>query len=293
MRLEPRDDWVYWMLLAHYASTETRKRFWQERPDDVGQFLRELPDWDALQAHLVREAMTLNLLCEQGGCLLTIADDAYPDALRQAQGLNPPLVLYALGDVGILHEPPLVALAGSRHASEHALQEAQRLVAELVQEGYHTVTGFARGVDETVAQTTLQYGGKTVGVLAQGLLHRLTQQAARAYMHALNDDRLLLLSELHPNTPWAGKFAMMRNRIVAGLADFLIIVEAGAELSQRDGKTVRSGTFECAKIARKLGRAVYALDLPAEGNRQLLAQGIAQCWAEVSAPSVVEQGTLF
>lgn len=47
MRLEPRDDWVYWMLLAHYASTETRKRFWKERPDDVGQFLRTLPDWDA------------------------------------------------------------------------------------------------------------------------------------------------------------------------------------------------------------------------------------------------------
>ena len=291
MRLEPRDDWVYWMLLAHYASTETRKRFWQERPDDVGQFLRALPDWDALQAHLVHEAMTLNLLCEQGGRLLTIADDAYPDALRQAQGLNPPLVLYALGDVGILHEPPLVALAGSRHASEQALQEAQRLVAELVQEGYHTATGFARGVDETVAQATLQYGGKTVGVLAQGLLHRLTQQAARAYMHALNDDRLLLLSELHPNTPWAGKFAMMRNRIVVGLADFLIIVEAGAELSQRNGKTVRSGTFECAKIAHRAGRPVYALDLPAAGNKQLLAQGIAQRWGEPTPHP--QQGALF
>jgi DNA processing protein len=293
MRIEPRDDWVYWMLLAHYASSETRKRFWQERPDDVGQFLREQPDWDALEPRIVQEALTLNLLCEQGGCVLTFAEAAYPDTLRQARDASPPLVLYALGDVGILHEPPLVALAGSRNASERALHEAQRITAELVQEGYHTVTGFARGVDETVAQATLQHGGKTIGVLAQGLLHRLTQQAARAYMHALNDDQLLLLSELHPTTPWSGRFAMMRNRIVAGLADFLIIVEAGAELSQRNGKTVRSGTFECAKIARKLGRAVYALDLPAEGNRQLLAQGIAQCWAEVSAPSVEEQGTLF
>jgi DNA processing protein len=293
MRIEPRDDWVYWMLLAHYASSETRKRFWQERPDDVGQFLREQPDWDALEPRIVQEALTLNLLCEQGGCVLTFAEAAYPDTLRQARDASPPLVLYALGDVGILHEPPLVALAGSRNASERALHEAQRITAELVQEGYHTVTGFARGVDETVAQATLQHGGKTIGVLAQGLLHRLTQQAARAYMHALNDDQLLLLSELHPTTPWSGRFAMMRNRIVAGLADFLIIVEAGAELRQRDGKTVRSGTFECAKIARKLGRAVYALDLPAEGNRQLLAQGIAQCWAEVSAPSVEEQGTLF
>jgi len=78
---------------------------------------------------------------------------------------------------------------------------------------------------------------------------------------------------------------------VAGLADFLIIVEAGAELSQRNGKTVRSGTFECAKIAHKAGRPVYALDLPTAGNQQLLAQGIAQRWGEPTPHP--QQGALF
>lgn len=202
-------------------------------------------------------------------------------------------MLYALGDVQLLAEHPFVAFAGSRNASEQAIQEAQRLTAELVREGYYTVTGFAKGVDLTVAQTTLEQGGKTIGVLAQGLLSRPTQQLAREFMHALNEERLLFLSELHPNASWSGSFAMMRNRLVAALGNFLIVVESGPELSQHNGKTVRSGTFESAKIARKIGRPVYALDLPAEGNQQLLKQGIAIRWGEASQQGQSEQGTLF
>ncbi|MCS6918842.1 MAG: DNA-protecting protein DprA, partial [Fimbriimonadales bacterium] len=90
-----------------------------------------------------------------------------------------------------------------------------------------------------------------------------------------------------------GSIAMMRNRLVAALGDFLIVVESGPELSQRNGKTVRSGTYECAKIARKIGRPVYALDLPAEGNQQLLSQGIAARWGEASQAPSTGQGTLF
>ncbi|MFN7019343.1 MAG: DNA-processing protein DprA [Fimbriimonadales bacterium] len=293
MKLEPRDDWVYWVILAHHASTETRKRFWAQRPDDIAAFLREQPEWTTLETLLVQEAMTLHELSAQGGSLITLADAEYPEPLRTGENLRPPIVLYALGDVRLLAERPFVAFTGSRNASEQAIQHAQQLAAELTQEGYHTVTGFAKGVDAIVAQTTLETGGKTIGVLAQGLLHRLTQRLAREQMHALNEDRLLLLSELHPNAAWSGSFAMMRNRLVAGLGDFLIVVESGPELSQRNGKTVRSGTFECAKVARKIGRPVYVLDLPAEGNQQLLAQGIATRWGESPPPTDSQQPTLF
>ncbi len=293
MKLEPRDDWVYWVLLAHYATTETRRQFWAERPDDVPAFLRAQPEWTELEAKLVQEAIILSALSEQGGSLITLADAEYPESLRCAEGVRAPIALYALGDVRMLAERPFVAFTGARNASERAIQEAQRLAAELVSEGYHTVTGFAKGVDEAVAQTTLEHGGKTVGILAQGLLHRFTQQAARASMHALNENRLLFLSELHPNAPWSGSFAMMRNRLIAALGDFLIVVEAGPELSERNGKTVRSGSFECAKIARKMGRPVYALDLPAAGNQHLLKQGIATRWGEPFTPHLPGQGDLF
>ncbi|GIV08094.1 MAG: hypothetical protein KatS3mg019_0185 [Fimbriimonadales bacterium] len=293
MKLQPREDWMYWLLLAHYATVETRKRFWAEQPDDLPAFLRAQPEWAELEPKLVQEAMLVNALSEQGGSLITLADAEYPQSLLTLAKVSPPLVLYALGDVSILAESPFVAFTGSRNASEQAIEQVKRITIELVDEGYHTVTGFARGVDLVVAQTTLEQQGKTIGVLAQGLLHRLTQQAAREYMHALNDDRLLFLSELHPNASWSGSFAMMRNRIVAALGDFLIVGESGPETSQRNGKTVRSGTYECAKIARKIGRSVYALDLPAEGNQQLLRHGIAVRWDEASSQTQAEQGTLF
>ncbi|OYT74444.1 MAG: hypothetical protein CFK49_08330 [Armatimonadetes bacterium JP3_11] len=293
MKLEPREDWVYWVLLAHYASTDTRKRYWKERPDDLHAFLRAQPEWNELEPKLVQEAMLLNALSEQGGSLITLADAEYPQSLLTPATLRPPLVLYALGDVSILAESPFVAFAGSRNASETAIQETRRLAGEIVQEGYHTITGFAKGIDAVAAQTTLELGAKTIGVLAQGLLHRLTQQLAREFMHALNENRLLFLSELHPNSPWSGRFAMMRNRIVAALGDFLIVVESGPEISHRDGKTVQSGTFECAKTAHQIGRRVYTLDLPAEGNQQLLARGIATPWDNPTPPSPPVQGVLF
>lgn len=294
MKLEPREDWVYWILLAHYASTDTRRRFWRERPDNLADFLRQQPEWSELEQKLVPEAMLLNTLSEQGGSLITLADAEYPQSLRAAENLHPPLVLYALGDVRILSESPFVAFAGVRNASENAIQEAQRITAELVSKGHHTVTGFAKGVDTVVTQTTLECGGKTIGMLAHGALNRLTQQIACDYMHPLNNNQLLLLSEVHPSAPWTGRFAMMRNRVVAALGEFLIIVESGPELTERNGKTVLSGTYECAKIGRKIGRPVYALDLPAAGNQQLLQQGIAVRWGDTSLPPAPPiQGTLF
>lgn len=290
MRLEPRDDWVYWVLLAHHATMGTRRRFWEERPDDLRAFLHERPEWaEALEPRLVQEAMRLDALIKQGSSLITLADPEYPESLRSAKTIRPPIVLYALGDIAILAQSPFVAFAGSRNPSERAIQEAKRLAAELVDEGYHTVSGFAKGVDQSVVRTTLEHGGKTIGVLAQGLLHRLTQQAARAYMHALNDEQLLLLSELHPDTAWSSRFAMMRNRIIAALAEFVIIVESGPKETQRDGKKVLSGTYQCAEVAHKIGRPVYVLNLPAEGNRQLLQQGIARLWEDADRVSAADE----
>ncbi|BCW96625.1 MAG: DNA-processing protein DprA [Fimbriimonadales bacterium] len=289
MRLEPREDWVYWVLLQHYADGNIRRRFVAEgRPAEVADFLREQDEWAVLEARVVAETLLLQQLWEAGGCLITWHDAAYPAALREAQ--YPPLALYALGDVSILQEPPIVAFAGSRNASERALEEAQRLARELVDEGYHTVTGFARGVDLTVAETTLARGGKTIGVLAQGLMHKTAQPTIRAFMHALNDDQLLFLSELHLNAPWTGKFAMMRNRIVAALGDLLIVVESGVS-REENGKRAFSGTYECARTARKMGRPVYALDLPAEGNQQLIREGIAQVWGDGAAAAPASEAS--
>ncbi|MCS7065070.1 MAG: DNA-protecting protein DprA [Fimbriimonadales bacterium] len=271
-------EWVYWMLLAHSESRALRQRFRQQNPDDIARFLRDQPEWDALEPRLVQESIVLHELLQQGGRMLIIRDEAYPQRLRALQAFPPPPVLYALGYLGILEKAPLVALAGSRNASEGAQQQAQTIAKQLAERGYAVITGFARGIDQIAATSALQAGGEAIGVLPQGLLTPLTQQLARDYMQPLNDDRLLFLSELHPRANWTGSFAMMRNRIIAALAECVIIIESGPEKTQKNGKTVLSGTYQCALIAHKMGRPVYALDLPAEGNQQLLQQGVARPW---------------
>lgn len=284
-------EWVYWMLLAHGENRDLRKRFRKQRPSDPGAFLRDQPEWAQMEPLLTREALVLHQFLEQGGQFLTCYHPEYPARLHDASA--PPLVLYALGKLALLESVPLAAIAGSRNPSEEAQTQTQRVALQLVEEGYGIITGFAKGIDQIAARTALESGGTVVGILPQGLLSKLTQQLAREWMQPLNDDRLLLLSELHPQAGWSSGAAMMRNRLVAALAEFVVIIESGARESLKNGKKVFSGTYHCAEVAHKMGRTVYALDLPAPGNQQLLEAGIARRWGEPLTPSEPFQPSLF
>ncbi len=286
-------EWVYWMLMAHSDSRALRQRFRDQQPQDVGAFLRDQPEWAQMEAQLAQEALTLHEFLQQGGLFLTLYHPGYPERLRLTASIPPPPVLYALGSLSLLDAQPLVAIAGSRNASRQAQEATPAVVQQLVAQGYGIITGFAKGVDQMAARTALDANGITIGVLPQGLLSRLTQQLAREWMEPLNDDRLLFLSELHPRAEWSPRFAMMRNRLIAALAEFVVIIESGARESQKNGKTVLSGTYQCAEIAHRTGRPVYVLDLPAPGNQQLLQEGIARPWQGHHAAAPSEQPNLF
>ncbi|MCS7190383.1 MAG: DNA-processing protein DprA, partial [Fimbriimonadales bacterium] len=133
MELSFEQEWVYWMLLAHSESRALRQRFRQQNPDDIARFLRDQPEWDALEPRLVQESLVLHELLQQGGRMLTLRDEAYPERLRAVQAFSPPPVLYALGHLGILEKAPFAALVGSRNASEVAQQQAHTLAKQLVE----------------------------------------------------------------------------------------------------------------------------------------------------------------
>ncbi len=90
---------------------------------------------------------------------------------------------------------------------------------------------------------------------------------------------------------------MMRNRIVAGLADFALIAETGPKQTLVNGKTRLSGTWNCAETAHRMGVPVFVFDLPIEGNQKLLAEGLAQVWSDTTEPSkpipLAQQASLF
>ncbi len=287
---------VYWMVASTYASRALRAAI-RQQPESIRSLLHGSPEWESLQEHLVREALLLEEFLNQGGRVLTLLDPDYPARLQERISSQTPLVLYTIGDLTILNLAKSVAFAGARKASENAMELTHQVATELAKQGYTLITGAAPGIDLVALESALQVGGRTITLLPQGLLIPATLRLVRRYYPALNDDQLLILSEVHPKAPWNGSYAMMRNRLVAGLADFVVIAETGPKQSVVNGKTRLSGTWNCAETAYRMGVPVYVFDLPIEGNQALVAEGLAQVWSgqsELSQPhSTAQQASLF
>lgn len=199
-----------------------------------------------------------------GRCTLTLGDPAYPPALLATA--DPPLLLYAQGQLGWLQLPAL-AIVGSRHASAQGLDNARGFARELATQGWVVVSGLALGIDAAAHEGALQAaGGASIAVVGTGLdsvypaAHRSLAQRLAA--------QGLLLSEYAPGTPAvAGNFPQ-RNRIIAGLAQGTLVVEAA----------LRSGSLLTARMAVEAGREVFAvpgsIHAPhSKGCHQLIKQG--------------------
>ncbi len=186
-------------------------------------------------------------LTDRGIAVLIPSDDAFPAALRSIP--DPPVLLYARGQVPLLHQPA-VAIVGSRDHSVYGREVARRLATAAAQAGIVVVSGMARGLDAEAHQAVLDVGGATVGVLGCGLdqvyprgNHRLYQEVER---HGA------LLTEYPPEAlPHAGAFPR-RNRLISGLARVLVVIEAAQ----------RSGTMITVGAALEQGRTVMAVPGP-------------------------------
>jgi DNA processing protein len=177
------------------------------------------------------------------------ADAAFPDRLRAI--FDPPFGLFTRGDAGPalarLAAGPAVAVVGSRRATPAGRRLAHELAAALAARGATVVSGLAQGIDAAAHAGALEAGGLTVAVLGAGLdvpYPRRNQALARTIAA-----RGLLLSEYWPGTPPAPWRFPARNRVVAGLADAVAVVEAGR----------RSGALITADFALEEGREVFAV----------------------------------
>ncbi|NSW77049.1 MAG: DNA-processing protein DprA [Candidatus Atribacteria bacterium] len=275
-----KEQLVYWLLAAQYGGQDLKKRIQQE-PQRIAELVEDDPKWEEWRKQLIRESMALEEFIHQGGQLLTLLHPEYPEALRKTLKTGTPLLLYALGDSSIVSTTGRVAFAGSRKPLPEAVLRSRELAKKLVERGYIVVTGFAAGIDINVAQATLEAGGQTVAVLPQGLLRPETMSLVRKFLTFLNQGRLLFLSEIHPRFPWTARYAMMRNRIVTGLAEMLIVAQSELKEYEAQGKKRLSGTWQCAEEAyRRYSKPVYVLNLPVKGNQALVQSGIAQLWKD-------------
>ena len=200
--------------------------------------------------------------CDQtaaaGGTILAWGDPGYPPLL--AEIADAPPVLTVLGDPALLQERS-VALVGARNASTNGRCIARLLAADLADAGLAVVSGLARGIDTAVHAGALETG-RTVAVLAGGADVPYPPQNQGLYRRIIETGAVV--SELPPGTePRAGHFPR-RNRIISGLSEGVVVVEAA----------VRSGSLITARLAAEQGREVMAVPGPPSDPRARGANGL-------------------
>jgi DNA processing protein len=195
-------------------------------------------------------------------------DPGYPARLAEIH--DPPFGLFARGAVdgtlAGLAAGPVVAIVGSRRATSQGRSLARALARRLAERGAVIVSGLAHGIDAAAHEGALDAGGPTVAVLGCGVdvpYPRRNRALARRVA-----ERGALVSEFWPGTAPAPWRFPARNRIVAGLAQAVAVVEAGR----------RSGALITADFGLELGRPVLAVPgwpgaLASEGCNGLLRAG--------------------
>jgi len=169
-------------------------------------------------------------------------DGQYPELLAATS--DPPLGLFVRGH---LNDRPTVAVVGSRKATPYGLQVARLLGEELGNAGVVTVSGMARGADEAAHRGALAVGGQSWAVWGTGP-DRIypTEHGELAEELAAKG---ALITEYPPGTPPRRHHFPERNRILSGLAQAVVVVEAAA----------RSGALVTARLAMEEGREVLAV----------------------------------
>lgn len=177
---------------------------------------------------------------------------------------SPPDELWALGNADLLGARPCIAIVGTRSPSEYGRAQALRFGERLARAGMCVISGLARGIDSAAHEGALAAGGATIAVLGSAVDQPwprgpLTDQVAREG---------LLLSEYPPGTGVRRHHFPMRNRLISGLSDAVLVVEAAHA----------SGSLITAHWAADQGRDVFVVpgrvDHPmARGCLRLVREG--------------------
>jgi DNA processing protein len=186
----------------------------------------------------------LRLAARHGIKVLSLRDEAYPPSLREIA--DPPQILYVRGELRP-DDALAVAIVGTRHASGYGLQHAEQLAQGLARSGVTVVSGLARGIDAAAHRGALAAGGRTIAVIAGGLL-QVTPPENRELAEQVTQAGCLI-SEMPARTPPGPGAYPRRNRLVSGLSMGVVVVEA-------DDK---SGALITARHAAEQGRDVFAL----------------------------------
>jgi DNA processing protein len=194
-------------------------------------------------------ARTLERIHGLGLKIVTVEDPGYPPRLAEID--MPPHVLFVLGDPAALGPPAAIAVVGTRRATDAGRAVAARLSAALVAVGATVVSGLAIGIDGAAHAAAVHAGGTTVAVIGSGhaVLHPRAHSRLAASIVGAGG---AVVSELAPDVPPTHGTFPRRNRIISGLSDATVVVEAPA----------RSGALLTASWALEQGRECFLVPGP-------------------------------
>lgn len=250
-------------LLSYYKEPE---KIYQSKPEEV----KKMIHLNERQFLSMKESKTngrwkekLEQAAKKGIHFTRYIDEEYPKRLLELQ--DKPVLLYSLGKLPD-EKRRMAAIVGARNCTRYGYSAAEKIGKVLAENGIHTVSGMARGIDAAGQWGTLEGGGESFGIL--GCSVDICYPAENRQLYEELAEKGGIISEFGPGIkPYACNFPM-RNRVISGLADFVIVVEARE----------RSGSLITVDFALEQGREVYAVpgrmtDLLSRGCNRLIAQG--------------------
>ena len=186
-----------------------------------------------------------NFMKQRNIKMLTIKDEEYPKKLLNIY--DPPVVLYVLGNSKILNNIS-IAIIGSRECSEYGKSIAKQFAYNLSKHNINIISGLAKGIDRYAHIGTIIAKNKTIAVLGNGLDLVYPKENATLLQDIIKNDGAII-SEYVVGTKPEKKNFPARNRIISGLSNGVIVVEASE----------KSGTYITVDFALEQGKNVYAI----------------------------------
>jgi DNA processing protein len=250
------------MLIEHFgdaASVFHAGRSELERtrlPDHLIAAIVELTDYSNLEKELLH-------LHDIGARILFFTDPDYPSRLLHIPGA--PALLFYQGAAN-LNAEMVIAIAGTRQPTDYGKDMTATLIRQLARPDLLITSGLAFGIDFIAHRTAMQSQLPTIGVLGHGLDHLYPSQHASFAHKMRRDGGGLITSFFHETGPEYHTFPL-RNQLVAGLCDALLVIESG----------IGGGSLSAAKAALAFGKKVFALpgrttDAKSLGCLQLIHQ---------------------
>jgi len=197
--------------------------------------------------------------------ILTLQDDDYPPLLRHIS--NPPFLLYMWGNLDFRQFDFFISIVGTRRPTPYGRKVTRILASDLAKENWVVVSGLALGIDGEAHSSVVQEEGITVGVLGSGL-EVIYPSSHRKLAGEIVEKGGAIISEYPPPCPPRPENFPPRNRIISGLTQGVVVVEAPQH----------SGALITADFALEQGREVMAIpgsifSPQSEGTNNLIAQG--------------------